>query len=200
MSDQPYYPQRQPVAVPPDQPGQMQAPQEPSTWPTVIGIIAIVLGAGGVLSGLSSAAMPMLVDAMGTAMPEMQRAPLEAAQEHMVWTVTSSLLSVLIAAALLAAGIGLVKRRAWSIRAARGWALVRLLFVGIAAVMAYRIGQAQFDAMAEQGDLGGLPEWLVDLLLPLTVVATLAWGWAFPVLILIWLGRAKIKAETGLWG
>ncbi len=200
MSDQPDDPQFQPFAVPPDQPSEMRAPQEASTWPTVIGVIAIVLGAGGVLSNLVGAAMPFIIDLLGEAMSGLGDATLEVAKEQMAWTVASSLLSVLVAAVLLAAGIGLVKRRAWSLRLARGWAVVRCVFVVIGAGMAYKMGEAQFEAMAGQSGLGSLPEWFVELLVPLAVVISLAWGWAFPVLILIWLGRAKIKAETGLWG
>ena len=73
MSD----PESTPLA-PPTQPGAIAAPPRPSNWPTVIGIIAIVVGAGGILLNMWGAGMPLLMRWFSWAMVEGQAESLRA--------------------------------------------------------------------------------------------------------------------------
>ena len=41
---------------------------------------------------------------------------------------------------------------------------------------------------------------MVDVMVWITVAITLAWALAFPVFLLIWFGRSKIKLDVANWG
>lgn len=185
--------------APPTEPGLVEMPRGPSVWPRVVGIIAIVLGAGGILGGLYGALSPLMLDAMASMMPQGQEM-VAAAKELGGWTVAISLASVVLAGVLLAGGIGLVKRRRWSVSIIRIWALVRLLLVMANAVLTYQMTKGQFEMMSQQQPGGPpMPAGIGQGFAAIGVAVGVVWGWAFPVFVLIWLARGKIKAETSAW-
>ena len=185
--------------APPTEPGLVEMPRGPSSWPKVVGIIAIVLGVGGILGGLSGALSPLMLDAMASMMPQGQ-AVVAAIEEMAGWTVAVSLASAVVAGVLLAGGIGLLKRRRWSVRITRIWAFVRLLLVIANAVLTYQMTKAQFEVMSQQQPgAAAMPAGFGGVVGTISVAFGVIWGWAFPVFVLIWLARGKIKAETSAW-
>ncbi len=188
------------AVAPPTEPGLAAIPAEPSAWPKVIGIIAIVLGAAGFLGGLYGALSPLFLEAMLKVMPPGQEAILEVARDFAVWTVASSLVGVVVAVVLLVAGIGLVRRRQWSVGTVRAWAVIKVLLVIATSVLGYMVAQAQFAAMSQaQAGAAPMPADFGRLLSMFAVVIGLVWGWALPVFVLIWFARSKVKAETASW-
>jgi len=168
----------------------------PSSWPTAIGTIAIVLGAGGVLLGVYSALAPVIFKSIGQLVPS--EATLAAVQAYAPWSVPLYVLSTLAAGLLLAVGVGLVQRRCWSVRAARLWAWVRILIVAALSVLTYSMSRDQMTAMAEE-PRSPMPAWLAEVMPAISVASVIAWGWAFPVFLLIWLARRRIRSEASQW-
>ncbi len=194
--NQPYF---SPVA-PPTEPGQLAMPRGPSSWPTVVGIIAIVLAAGAMLMGVWGAVSPLFLDAMGKVMPPGQGGMFAEMGRHAGWIVASGLVSMAVAGLLLAGGIGLVKRRRWAIATCRGWAILKIIYAVGSSAVNYQIQEANLEAMSRQTPgMAAMPGGVTDAMLVGGTVIGLLWSWAFPVFVLIWLARKTVKAETGSW-
>ncbi len=164
------------------------------------GVIAIVLGALGCLAGCWGAVSPFFLGAIIEMAPkEAQTAGLEQFREWGFWITVSSLLSLGAAVLLLVSGIGLVQRRRWAVTASRCWAVVKMVLVLVTALLAITMQQGQFDALAEQQNL---PSGLGGLFMAIgafSVIFSVIWGCAFPVLLLIWLALPKSKNEYAGW-
>ena len=208
MSDseqQDIIPSAQPVA-PPTQSGALATPQRPTNWPMVIGTIAIVFGSGGILVGLWGAAAPLGMRLFEWAMEQSQPSAVvelqvDAMQAWLPWTVVSSLLATAIAMLLLLGGIRLTKRRRSSMRLLKFWAAMKIPVVVIVTVAGILAQERQFEIMSQSS--GGIPTpfggGFADLMMVMGLVFGLAWGWALPVFLLIWLTRGKIKNEVAGW-
>lgn len=192
-------PRMSPVA-PPTRPGAAWAVPAESSWPKVIGIIAIVLGSLGILGGVYGVFTPQLLGFFESLMPPGQEGGFEALEQHAGWTVATSLVGMAVAALLLVGGIGLAKRRPGSVAMCRVWSVLKIVLVLVNSAVAYRLMLTQFDAMGQSGP-GAMPmgPGFGKVIAMFGVVVGLAWGWALPVFLLIWLGRGKIKAETSGW-
>jgi hypothetical protein len=192
----------QPVA-PPMQPGQIPMPEQRSTWATVIGVIAIVLGSGGILSGCWSLASPFVFDFFRNMIPPGQATGMEvmdAIDEWRSWTIINSLLTIAVATLLLVVGIGLLKRRRWAVGAGVAWAILKTLLALVTAVFVYMIQQAAFEAMGQQVPAApGLGLAFYRMIAVCSAAFTVLWYCAFPVFLLIWLSRAKVKADVADW-
>ncbi len=198
-------PSAKPVA-PPIQPGTIAAPQRPANWPKVIGIIAIVFGSGGTLLGLWGAVAPFGMRLFEWAIGQSQSSALlhqqfDAMRPWLPWTVVSSLVRAAVAILLLLGGIRLTKRRRSSMRLLRFWAVVKIPFVVIATIAGILMQERQFEIISQPS--GGMPMpfggEFVSLMLVVGLVFGLAWGWALPVFLLIWLRRGKIRNEITGW-
>jgi len=190
FSDQP--------ATPPREPGALSMPPRPSAWPTVLGVIAIVLGAVGALGGCLGSLAPLLMKTLAGALPPGQPTGLESYEKWGFWIVLIQVIMMCLAGLLLAAGIGLVKRHRWGVTAACTWAVLKIVFVLVNVIPAYLMQQDQFDAMTRQGfpAMGG---GFFTVFGTLTIAVGVLWGWALPVFFLVWFARATIKAETADW-
>ena len=198
-------PSAQPVA-PPTQPGALAPPQRPANWPTVIGTIAIVFGSGGILVGLWGAASTFAMRLIEWALEQSQPSGVVASQVAVMeagipWTVASSLVATAIASLLLLGGIRLNKRKRSSMRLLKFWAVVKIPVVVIVTIAAVLMQELQFEIMGQSS--GGMPmpfgSGFFDLMIVVTLVFGLAWGWALPVFLLIWLSRGKINKEVAGW-
>ena len=198
-------PSAQPVA-PPTQPGALAPPQRPANWPAVIGTIAIVFGSGGIFVGLWGAASTFGMRFFEWAMEQSQPSGVVASQVAVMeagipWTVASSLVATAIASLLLLGGIRLNKRKRSSMRLLKFWAVVKIPVVVIVTIAAVLMQELQFEIMGQSS--GGMPmpfgSGFFGLMIVVTLVFGLAWGWALPVFLLIWLSRGKIKNEVAGW-
>jgi len=200
--------------TPPIQAGPVHVAPSPSTWPKVVGIISIILGAGGTLGGCFGLAGQLFAGAMKDFMEKITPqgpgpdplAALEAVEEYAAWTITLQLLVLAAAVLLLIAGIGLVQRRGWSVKAGVLWAIVRIPVVVANAALGYVTFQATMEAMEAMQDspeMQQIPAGLFSVIGSVggvfTVALTLIWGWAYPVFILIWFSRRRIKDEVAAW-
>ncbi len=194
-----------PAMPPPSDPAEV--PPSPSTWPTAIGVIAIVLGGVGALGGCVGAFSPFFMSMMQSIAPEGQVTGLEGMMDWVVWIVAVSIAAMLIAVLLLVAGIGITKRRAWGPKVALVWAGLKMIFVVVNSVIGYLVQIAQFEAMQEAiandqnmpARMGAFMGSLMQAFGIFWLLIVVLWGWALPVFLFIWFARKKIRTETAGW-
>lgn len=189
------WPRPQPSVPPPMQASPLPYAQmhERSKWPMIVGILAIVLGAWGIL-GAAWQAVALLLASRGT----MPNQPTPFPPEYMVPAGVVALgLSILT----LACGIGLVRRRRWSVAGLRVWAVLTLLslVVNAAVTMSYL---PQFLAEVEQqmsATGGGPPPGFMKYMMIAMMAVGFVIGLTPPVFMLIWFGRQSIRQEVAGW-
>lgn len=191
-----------PSVTPPTQAGPLArpasyAPYSPPApvWPTVIGVIGIVLGAGALLLTLGSLGMSLILMQSTTRtgtipMPQFNN-------QWMPWTIISTLLTCAVAILLLVAGIGIAKRLAWGPRLAKVWAVLKLVVVAASVVIGFQMQREAMEAMSQS--VGPSPVPNVQMFMGFGMCVGLVWGWALPVFLLIWFSRASVKEEISTW-
>jgi hypothetical protein len=190
---EPIEPPPVPLAAPPTRAGAIPIEPPRSTWPTVLGIIAIVLAVLGLLSLLGQAVMLVVPHPPAASQPAYPEPP---AVVKAIVTPMWAALSVL----LLVGGIGVANRRRWSARALVGWAIgdVVLTLVGLGGTLmsmpAVQQQMSQQNAGMPPG-FGGV--FMVGLMVAMCFGA--AFGLVPPVFALVWFGRRKIKDEVAGW-
>jgi hypothetical protein len=199
--DRPENEERPPVqparpAAPPTQAGPLPTPSPVPVWPTVIGVIAIVFGAGGALAGLGGVVMSLVTRPMLQRMPNAPAMP-QYGEHWIAWTVLGSLVTCGTAILLLIAGIGIAKRLAWGPRAARVWAVLKMIVVVMGTVISWQTQQGAIEAMKQNA--AGAPMLNPQILLSLGMCGGLLWGCALPVFMLIWFTRRSVKEEISRW-
>ena len=190
--------------VPPTAP----IPPKPSSWPMVIGIIAIIFGSLATLQGCMGLGWWALAGAFTSAMPEEQAEMMDATKDFASLMMISAGLTMPVAIVLLIGGIGLTKRNPRSPKTCRIWAGLKMLLVVYSSIVTFLSSQAQMEAMQRMlekdpntaGAMSGLFGTLMAIIGPVILVFAIVWGWALPIFMLIWFSRRKIKAEIAQWG
>ena len=164
----------------------------PPNWPTVIGVIAIVWAAIGILGSVCgfviSAFMPAFNQIAPDAPPTFEMTPL---------TAIMYVLGLAMAAVLMAVGVGLMKRRPWSVRLGRFWAVANIVVVLFSVLVAYGNQKSQMEAMSDGGP--PMPTGFMEGVAIGSVSCGLIFGWALPVFLLVWFARQKIKDHVAAW-
>ncbi len=177
-------------ATPPLQPGPTFGR---STWPTVLGTIAIIFGAGGILSGAWALVAPTVMEALVSSgpgsPPESLREMLDVMSAWRVWTTLLALLGVGAAGLLLAAGVLLIKRRRKAISALRIWGVLKISL----AVAGSAFGLVLQDTLREVTEAPSMA------FAEVMTVFGLLYGCALPVFCLIWIARERVKTEIRRW-
>jgi hypothetical protein len=188
-----------PYAAPPTVASQI--PIAPSRWPVVFGVFAIVFGVLGSCTNVWGVVSMIFFESMA----RMTEQPQEFIDAVIVWrphTIVFSLLAGALSITLLVGGIMLLRRRAASVGVLRTWSVARMLIVPGGAALAYVTQQAQFEAMRQQPEFANNPvmtDAFMQGMLIFAVVLTILWGWALPIVMLVWFSRAKIRSEVAAW-
>ncbi len=188
-----------PFMTPPTYPQPFVREAAPSSWPKVIGIIAIVLGSVAALFGLLGMFAPALTEALSKNMPPEQQRLMEVTKQYSTALTLVSLISAVIGTVLLVAGIGLLKRLRRGVKLAIVWSIAKIAYELAYAGLNYRIQIQTWDAMKDDPNLSTVGGGMAGGLAWVTAVATLLFGCAFPIFMLIWFSRRKIKEETASW-
>jgi hypothetical protein len=206
--------QFQSIDTPPVTAGELPA-LEPA-WPKVFGVISVVLGGLGMatngcgaLSGLIGGTL--MTTFMKNFMPK-GTAPgaADAAQFDQLmdslrpWMVVSGVVSLVnlgVSVWLLVAGIGLLKRRASAIRQHIGWSWVRIAMVLVTAGIAVASQFASSAAMAklQTGQGGAAMAGVTELMAVFQAVITVAFGVAYPIVVLVYMSKQKVKDQVAGW-
>ena len=184
---------------PPIEPGALGTGTPAPTWPKPIGIIAIILGSLGVLGGFWGMVAPKVMATMAANMPPEMAGQFDVMNDFAGWTIASSLAGLVVAVALLVAGIGVLKQRRWGVTAIQAWAAVKMLLVVATSILGYQIFQQTAVTMSQTQGMQAMPPGVMSTMGALSIGVGLLWGWALPVFLLIWFARRKIKQEVAAW-
>ncbi len=173
-------------------------------WPTVIGIIAVVLGGLGVVGGLWGTIGPLLAGLLSPQVAPTERPTFEVTQQWRAWTIPLSLLSSMVAAGLVLAGITLLRRRAQARQMCLIWAAAKLALVIASTAIYYRIARQIVELTAEQAahapriaSVAGRQ--FAELEATVGLSFGVAWGVALPIFLLIWFTRDHTREEVARW-
>lgn len=202
------------VRTPPTVPGAVPLPL--SRWPAVLGVISIVLGGFGVLRnscGVFGAFSTGLITTFfssqpGASGPEMQQqvALMQAGMPSPMLSVLEACLALLTSVLLLIAGIQCVRRESMARVLHLVWAGARVLVAVLTCVVGYLTMQSQAKVMQGMGGAGGgaagMPPGFagyMSIMGMVGIVLTFAWGVAYPVVVVVWFSKPKVKAEVAGW-
>ncbi|MEE3001418.1 MAG: hypothetical protein VX908_01855 [Planctomycetota bacterium] len=111
----------------------MEMPSKPSSWPTVLGILGIILASIGLLSGfcglLGGLFMSSLMDLIASSMPEDQRAEMVASMPTSGFMLVEGIAGLALGLMLLVGSIRLVKRRDTCRGLLNTWAMVSIIYL-----------------------------------------------------------------------
>jgi len=163
----------------------------------VIGIIGIVYSSLGVLGGCCGIGamyfMPDLIEWIEDFLPAEQAEAMGTIDEPSAWMIVSSVVAVGLAAFLLTGSIRVLRRRASGVQTCKIWAVVSIPWTVVALVIGWTyqpdVPTTQDAAYASGMMIGNVVGSCGGLL----------FGWAFPIFLLIWFSRSKIKAEVAEW-
>jgi hypothetical protein len=190
-----------------------QSDRPPVSWPKTLGIIMIIFGSLGILCNGSSmyanygyralrALHEMAAKAgKGSALTSEQLEFLREPLMHNWNLVLTTLLGLcaVLAVVLLACGIGMVGRHAWTVRISTTWAGIKIVLELVTAMGGWVVQQKIVHAI----QAGILKEEAVPGELLETSVAGLsgqiALGVVFPIFVLIWLSLPNTREETAGW-
>ena len=194
MTENEQAPGYEPRVAPPTQPNTTPRPPRTSGWPTVLGTIAIVFGAFGVLGGVWAIVAPVFVEQMAN-LGLQQDVKMAAMRKWASWSRVSAVATIAAAMILLAGGIGLVKRAHWGVGVIQAWAVIRMAVAVGSGVLAGMVQWETLAGMRQQGfPIAG------ETVMAFSVAFSVLWGWALPVFMLIWFGRRRIRDEVAGWG
>lgn len=189
-----------PMLTPPTEPGRIPARSGGPAWARVIGIISIVLGSLGALGGAWNAIGAALAPAFMGWMPQDDAAfqAMQAAmRKWMPWQVAVGVALFLVAGVLLASGVGMVKCRGWSVRAAWVWIVLKVLAVTGSAVVTGLHQRDQMQAMAQAGT--PMPTGMAGGMALASAILYWLWGMVYPAFLCVWLARPSIRKRTRDW-
>jgi len=173
-----------------------------STWPTVVGILSMVLGGFGAMGSFWQMVAPFMMGAIAEAAPQDDAASAGAFAAMGQWQiplVIIGLVSLVLAIVLLVAGSKLLSRKFQCVTLYKRWAIARMIValpaVGIAAMSQMQ----QMQNMTDQGQAPAAFAGMMNVMLVFMIVFGLAFAWAFPIFILFWFNRQKIRDEVGTW-
>jgi hypothetical protein len=198
----------------------LATPNKEATWPSVIGIIAIVFGSLGLLKdGVCTPigwAVTLLFgsffDDLAQSQPatgmEVQAAQFDALGAFMPATVSVGCGLAVLAFLLLIGGIGLKRERPWARRAILTWAILKILITIPKATIDFLVNKAQFQAMEEAAagsttpTPGQLPPGMyamMETIASVGVIFTVLWYWALPIFMIVWFARPSVRDEVRGW-
>jgi hypothetical protein len=183
-----------PTVRPPEPPARARP-----VWPTAIGIGLIVVGGLSALIGAwGIVAAVWMSDFMAAAGQNQGMANAMRESAH-VQGITGGA-KALIAPALVVAGIGLTRRRAWGARLAVVWSALKMV-VGVGVVWATVVLQQKLLASTPTS-AGVSPAGMAGVMSAvywMTGLFTLAWECALPIFLLVWFMLPGVRAHVAGW-
>lgn len=188
-----------PVMAPPSEMGDLIP--ERSRWPTVIGVIGILLAAFGLFGGCCGMVMisPPVQDfflgmAAGSGNVSQEEIDaMKAAQPPMLWIIPATLFGMALSTLLLTGCIGLARRRAGGVKRCTVWAWISIPWTVIGMVVGVYI-QLQVPASAQQMGAG-----FQYFFIAVGTCFALTTGVGFPMFMLIWFARQSVKDDVAAW-
>lgn len=173
-------------AAPPTSPDPSAVARRKITWPTVVGIIAIVFAAGGLMTGLGGVVSWLFAETWRPGSGA-------SAAHYRPVMIPLSAVHGLLAGLLLAGGIGLIRQRRWAVRVLLTWAWLRVVEGVVNAVVQAMMQREMFQQAGAQSP--GMPAPFVHVMTVVSFVFALAWAAALPVFLLIWFRGRRVRGD-----
>lgn len=177
-----------------------------SNWPTVIGVLSMVLGALAALNSLWTLFFgvfgPWFFESVGVAKDPQFAASYESTRENIVIIVMNGVGSLLLGCLLFYAGLRVNQRRASGVMLSKVWAWCKIAFSIFASITGAMISLEQLDSTKTQMTSPGVPGFMVNVIGPLMVammVLSFLWFLAYPVFTLVWFRRPRVREMTATW-
>lgn len=177
--------------------------ETPSKWPTVIGVISIVLASLGLLCGCAGYFQVPLqrwglkMQSQSGQPDPLAEAQIKIAEQYQMLTIILLTIGMVITLWLLVASIALVRRR----RSARGqmigWAVASILMLAINVVFQVLMFQATADELRQMGEAQSIGRLWIGV--AITAFFVLVFGLALQLFVLIWFSRRKVREEMASW-
>jgi hypothetical protein len=178
-----------------------QFPEKPPSWPTVFGVIGIILAAFGLLGGCCGVFWPLAFPryiAWLENQPNVPQESIDAAKASMppaLWAIVGGLIGLLISVILLVGAIKLLRRQVAGVTLCKFWAWFTIpwsllsfvvnLFIQMRASTARAGDHAQAVGMYFGLAFGGC--WVLVL------------GVILPLFVIYWFTREPVRAEIARW-
>lgn len=183
-----------PFSAPPTERDEALIPQPSSAWPTVLGVISIVWAAIGILgSACQIAFLPFMGRFVEAFMPPEQADQLVVFTEMTSWLIFAAVLWMAAETYLLVGGVMLLRRRPYSAGHLRVWAVLAIIVWLVNTVGTLWL-TPETESTSDSATAQAEQMWEF---IGLACGGVLSCAW--PVFILIWFGREKIKAEVAQW-
>lgn len=185
----------------------MEAPvRARANWPTVIGIISMVLGALAVLNAIWTlfwgVVGPWFFETSGLAKDPQFAASYQSTLDNAEIIAATSVASVALGSLLMLAGLRVNQRRASGVRLSIIWAWCRIGFAIVSTAIGAFISLSQLDATKAQMSAPGVPPFVASIIGPTMIVMlvlSFLWFLVYPVFTLIWFSRARVRETTATW-
>jgi uncharacterized membrane protein len=133
-----------------------------------------------------------------------ERPTFEVSQQWRGWTIPLSLLSALVAAGLVLAGIKLSRRQSQARLWCMSWAAAKLVLVVVWTVVNYRIARQIVEVTAAQTTHAAriaavAGRQFAEMSTTVGWSFGVVWGLALPIFLLIWLRREQVRDEVARW-
>ena len=193
------------LSSPPPTPGQTKG----GTWKKIIGIISIIFGA---LAIIQSAMAPVMIPFTRATMEssvtdDAGKEKLDAYIEKLTsLSMMSSVILGLLSVLLLVGGVLLIKQNKIAPTLLISWAILKMVAGGYLNFKNYLLMQDQFEILTPTAQIEGFGAAETEMFNNITSISAMVglvggtlWLMAFPIFILIWFNRRKIKAEVRGW-
>ncbi len=122
---------------------------------------------------------------------------------HIMLVIVAEAVKLALAIALLASGVGLLRRRPGSVPLARVWAVAKIVATIVGTTLGMWIQQDAIRAAVSGSNLppnapANMPVFMMGGAI-IGGLFAIAWGCALPAFMLIWLSRGRVRAETARW-
>lgn len=191
-------PDQPPAPAPPSQPSPPEL-AEPSSWPTVFGVIGIIIASLGILGGCCGVAMPFAWAPFITMMENSGNVPAEDIDRMRnsvppaAWMFAAGAVGLILASMLLTGSIGMLRRRESGYKLCRLWCWIIILWAAISIPVNFLLTPRPPTGSQPGGQAGQLVGSAFGICL-----GVLLWI-AFPIFMLVWFSRASVKHEVAGW-
>lgn len=184
---------------PPPLPGGPPAETRKTTWPDVIGIIAIILGGLGILSEIGNVLYPFIEPVMNRFLSRtMPPGTFQAFLGFMPPTLIimfSGMVKLVLAVVMLIGGIHLKNRRKLGVNILKIWSIIAIPWAVL------EMGFASFLVRRMFPQLPHVVEWgpRTDILVQAGMVTGLLIMLSVPIFLLAWFGNRSVSTEVTSW-
>lgn len=195
------------TTTPPPFPTSAQLPAPGSKWPKMLGIIAVIFGAGGIFHSVVGPVSMFLVKKQMQAFVD-QGADQVKVEEYLAKITThtyqSSAAGLFLAIILLTGGILLLRRRRACSPTLQVWAVLKIIVGGLIVFKSAALSRAQMGIIMSHEALGSGKEaemitTFASYGMWIGLFFGLVWLAVLPVFFLIWFNRENTKRDMAAW-